>query len=313
MTDTAPETPLMWSELDPSTVEPMSVGIVWGNCQAESMRRLVAPAGALRRVEFLALPPVFEMDDVEVARLHQLMPRVAILVTQPVKDEYRVAGCGSEQLVGLMDPAAQVVRVPTTYYEGLFPWQVHAHDDTGLRVDAPLTDYHDLRLIDAAARGLSVEQAVERLRSFHPDPAGIRSVAAASEAELRRRNADLDVDTTDAVIAGGSKAMWTVNHPANSVMRSVACGVFAALGWPNDPPDPDYQMLGQTKAPLDTDVLSALNLPMGDARTEWWLRDREVAWEEVAAAHWELYSNRPEIATTTRDRYADRAATLGLW
>ena len=305
-----PEHLRRWHELDPATVEPGSVGFVWGNCQAESIRRMVAPAGAAHGVEFVRLPPVFEMDEAEVGRLHALMAVAGVLVTQPVKDEYRVPGCGSEQLVALLPAAARVVRVPTTYYEGLFPWQVHAHDAAGARVDAPVTDYHDLRLLHAAVQGWDLDRAVAAIEATRPDPHAVRDLAARSQAELRRRNAALDVDTTDAVVAGGAEAMWTVNHPANATLREVGAGVLATLGWTGEPAVPDHQMLGGSRAPLDVSVLAALGLDPAAARPRWQLAGRDTAWEEVAAPQLELYAARPDVARRAVERYAPRLAAL---
>lgn len=306
-----PEHLRRWTELDPATVEPGSVGFVWGNCQAESIRRMVAPAGAGQGVEFVRLPPVFEMDEAEVGRLHALMGVAGVLVTQPVKDEYRVPGCGSEQLVALLPTEARVVRVPTTYYEGLFPWQVHAHDEAGARVDAPLTDYHDLRLLVAASRGLDVPAAVELVETTVPGEEAVRELASTSQAELRRRNAALDVDTTDAVVAGGAEAMWTVNHPANSTLRAVGVGVLATLGWSGEPALPEHQMLGGSLTPLDGAVLTALELD-GTPRPGWTLAGRDVPWREIAEAQLDLYAEQPDIAVRAVHRYRERLTALGL-
>ncbi|SDP59316.1 hypothetical protein SAMN05660199_04325 [Klenkia soli] len=306
-----PEHLRRWHELDAATVEPGSVGFVWGNCQAESIRRMVAPAGEAHGVEFVRLPPVFEMDEAEVGRLHALMAVAGVLVTQPVKDEYRVPGCGSEQLVALLPADARVVRVPTTYYEGLFPWQVHAHDADG-RVDAPLTDYHDLRLLDAAVRGWDVDRAVARIEELQPAADAVRDLAARSQAELRRRNTHLDVDTTDAVVAGGAEAMWTVNHPANATLREVGVGVLTTLAWSGDPAVPDHQMLGGSQAPLEAAVLTALDLDPAAARPRWSLAGRDTPWAEVAAAQLALYAEQPEVARRAVEKYADRTAALGL-
>ncbi|GHE12791.1 WcbI family polysaccharide biosynthesis putative acetyltransferase [Klenkia taihuensis] len=306
-----PEHLRRWHELDAATVEPGSVGFVWGNCQAESIRRMVAPAGAEHGVEFVRLPPVFEMDEAEVGRLHELVGVAGVLVTQPVKDEYRVPGCGSEQLVALLPADARVVRVPTTYYEGLFPWQVHAHDAAGARVDAPLTDYHDLRLLQAATRGWDTDRAMAAIETARLDPEAVRELAAASQRELRRRNAALDVDTTDSVVAGGAEAMWTVNHPANATLREVGAGVLRTLGWAGEPAVPDHQMLGSSRAPLDTAVLAALDLDPAAARPRWELAGRDVPWAEVAEAQLGFYAQHPDVARRAVDRYADRLAALG--
>ncbi|KQS69350.1 WcbI family polysaccharide biosynthesis putative acetyltransferase [Modestobacter sp. Leaf380] len=305
-----PEHLRRWSELSPDTVEAGTVGFVWGNCQAESIRRMVAPTGAGHGVEFVRLPPVFEMDEAEVARLHALLPLAGVLVTQPVRDEYRVPGCGSEQLVALLGSGSRVVRVPTTYYEGLFPWQVHAHDEAGARVDAPVTDYHDLRLLDAAVRGLDVDAALEHLEDATPDPGAVRDLAAASQAELRRRNAALDVDTTDAVVAGGAAAMWTVNHPANATLHAVGAGVLSTLGWSGEPAVPDHQMLGGSLAPLHPGVLDALGLD-GTPRPGWTIGGRDVPWPEIARAQLELYARQPGIAVRAVEKHRSRLDALG--
>lgn len=301
-----------WTRLDPSAVERGSLGFVWGNCQAESIRRMIAPVAADHGVRFVRLPPVFEMSSGEVAHLHALLPVAGVLVTQPVKNEYRVPGCGSEQLIGLVSPEARVVTVPTTHYEGLFPWQVHAHDATGLGVDAPVVDYHDLRLLVAADRGWDTARAVGRLAETRPDPAAVLALAEASIAELRRRNAGLDVDTADAVIAAGPDAMWTVNHPSNAVLGALGRGVLSALGWTGEPAVPEHEMLGRIRTPLSPLVLDGLDMDAAAARPTWSVDDEPVGWEDVAAAALELYRRMPDLAARTVEKYRHRLSALRM-
>ena len=59
---TVPEDPTHWTRLDPAAVPRGSLGFVWGNCQAESIRRMIAPVALQHGVQFLRLPPVFEMS-----------------------------------------------------------------------------------------------------------------------------------------------------------------------------------------------------------------------------------------------------------
>lgn len=304
--------PDLWTRVDPASVPPGSIGFVWGNCQAESIRRMIVPVGADHGVAFVRLPPVFEMTVEQVRGLHALLPVAGVLVTQPVKDEYRVPGCGSQQLTALLGSAARVVTVPATYYEGLFPWQVHAHDGTGTRVDAPLVDYHDLRLLDAAARGWGVQQALDRVEQHRPPERAIRDVAARSRDELRRRNSPLDVDTTDAVLAGGAGAMWTVDHPSNSVLAALGRAVLSALDWPGEPTVPEYEMLGGVRTPVPTSVLEALGLSTGSVRRGWSLDGRPTAWEQVAVAAMGLYADEPEIARSAVAHHSTRLRALGV-
>lgn len=305
------ENAIPWTDLDPAVVPRGSLGFVWGNCQAESIRRMIAPVALEHGVRFVRLPPVFEMSAADVARLHALLPNAGALVTQPVKDEYRIPGCGSRQLIALMADSARVVTVPSTHYEGLHPWQVHAHDEAGGSVDAPLVDYHDLRLLIAADRGYDVARAVELVAASDPDPAAVRELAAASLAELRRRTAGLDVATTDAVIAAGASAMWTVNHPSNAVLGALGRDVLSKLGWPGEPDVPDYEMLGRIRTPVARAVLEALQLPTAAAARSWQIDDAPVAWEIVAEPALQLYRQRPDLVGRTLDRYRDRVAALG--
>lgn len=300
----------LWDELDPVAVEPGSIGVVWGNCQAESIRRMIAPAGAADGVRMLRLPPVFEMTAAGVARLHALLPRAGVLVTQPVKDAYRIPGCGSRQLAALLPPAARVVTVPSTHYEGLFPWQVYGHDERGERVDAPVVDYHDLRLLDAADRGMDLAGALEHVASTDARPVGVRAVARDSIAELRRRAEPLDVDTSDAVLAAGVGAAWTVNHPSNTVLGALGASVLEILGWSGGPALPDHEMLGRIRTPVAEDVVTALGLPTGGAREHWQVDGADVGLQEIAGPAMALYRERPDVVSATLARYRERWESL---
>ncbi|WP_353649204.1 WcbI family polysaccharide biosynthesis putative acetyltransferase [Nakamurella sp. A5-74] len=304
------ENAIPWTELDPAVVPRGSLGFVWGNCQAESIRRMIAPVALEHGVRFVRLPPVFEMSAADVARLHALLPIAGVLVTQPVKDEYRIPGCGSRQLIEKLADSGQVVTVPSTHYEGLHPWQVHAHDEAGGSVDAPLVDYHDLRLLTAADRGWDVARAVELVAASDPDPAAVQELSAASITELRRRTAGLDVDTVDAVIAAGASAMWTVNHPSNAVLGALGRGVLSVLGWSGEPAVPEYEMLGRIRTPVAPAVREALHLPTAAAAQSWQIDDEPVAWEIVAEPVLELYRQRPDLVGRTLGRYRDRLAAL---
>lgn len=307
-----PDDPQSWIQLTPTAVAPGSVGFVWGNCQAESIRRMIAPVAADHGVRFFRLPPVFEMSPAQVEHLHTLLPLAGVLVTQPVKDTYPVPGCGSRELIGLLPPQARSVTVPSTHYEGLFPWQVSAHDAAQVKVDAPLVDYHDLRLLDAAARGWDIDRALEHVAGARPDPAAITALAEASLSELRRRNADLDIDTADAVLAAGPEAMWTVNHPSNAVLGALGRAVLSILGWPGEPAVPEHQMLGRIRTPLPPAVLDGLDLPVAAARPTWTVQDEPLGWQDVARAALALYRRRPDLVAPTVERHQDRLHTLGV-
>ncbi|HEY5822180.1 MAG TPA: WcbI family polysaccharide biosynthesis putative acetyltransferase, partial [Propionibacteriaceae bacterium] len=183
--------------------------IVWGNCQAEPLARLLEGPVAAAGWEIVHIPPVFLIDEHDLARVrNEILPRAAALISQPVRDEYRLPGCGTAQLAERLPTSAALVTIPNTYDTSGFPFMVNAHEGDGTRIDAPLTDYHDLRLIVAAERGLSVDEALAWWPA--PTPGMVTANATDSKSELQRREHDLDVHVSDLL---DGPAMFTLSHP----------------------------------------------------------------------------------------------------
>ena len=296
----------MWSSQSRPAARPAAtVGavdkvVVWGNCQAAPVAQLLRAPMAAAGLEVVDLPPIYLLSDDEVARVHELMADVALLVSQPIRDEYRVPGCSTERLAGLMPSAARLVVFPLTYHNGSFPFQVTATDGSGHRPAAPLTEYHDLRLLAAAARGTD---DLETLWTA-PGAEAVERRRVASLAELRRREATCDLPVSDLAEPAGS--MFTLNHPRNTVLAAVAARVLHAWGRPELAEHievPEREFLGAIRTPVDT----------GDLDADRWIVDkREVGWQEVAAAHRAWYAEHPDVLAHTVERHAPALADLGL-
>ena len=291
-----------------SILEPGRAVLVWGNCQAAPLADLMRPALAAYGCEVLEVPPVFLVTPEELAQLQEALPTLGALVSQPVRDEYRVPGCGTRQLADRLPADAPVVTVPVMFDSSAFPYQVNAHDGTGARIDAPLTDYHDLRALVAAERGFDVDEAL----AWWPTPPAeaVRANAAASVAELARRDGATDVGGHDLLGAG---AMFTLSHPTNATLAAVAGRVLRALGVEaDDPTPPEREYLGERRAPVEASVVDALGWPADVVRPDWVVRHRTVGAREVLAAHLELYAAHPDVVADSAVRHAGRRRTLGL-
>ena len=281
--------------------------IVWGNCQAPALASLLRAPLATAGLEVLTVPTVFEATAAEVAWVRDEVTRAALLVTQPIRDEYRHAGCGSEQLAAMLPDSGRAVRLPSVVHTGWFPYQANAHDEDGGRVDAPLVEYHDLRLLAAAAEGASADEVLERW-PVTAAADGIRAAAAASVAELQRREAGTDVLASDLVDA--PDALFAMNHPSNGVLATLARRVLDHVGVDAPVDVPQREFLGAVRTPLEPHVVAARG--EGTARPDWVVRREPVSWEAVVRAQSELYAARPGIPRDARVRFADRLATLGL-
>ena len=235
-----------------------------------------------------------------------------MLVTQPVRDEYSTPGCGAAQLTSLLPADGRAVTFPVTFHVAAFPFQVSAHGADGGGVDAPLTDYHDLRILAAAERGLGVDDVLDWL----PGVAGragadaVRDVAAQSLAELRRRESELDVTVSGLV--DGPGAMYTMNHPANTVLVDIVRQVLAVLGLDGTVDTPKREFLGGRRTPIEPAVVSALGWPETSATDAWIIDGSPVPAREIVSAHLQLYLDRPDIVVDARRRHAERLARLSL-
>ena len=281
--------------------------MVWGNCQAGPIATLIAPAVAAAGAVVVATPPVFEVTEDGLARVQELVRGAAALITQPIRDEYRWPGCGSDELAALLPPDAQLVRFPVIYDVGPFPYQFNAHGGDGLRVRAPITDYHDLRAVVAAERGFGVAEASAWWP--RPEPAAVRGLAADSRNQLIRRSAGADVAVDDLL---GPGAMFTLSHPTNRVLAEVARRILDRLRIRARVDVPVREFLGERRAPTEAAVVAALGWPESAARDAWQVRGEAVTGEQVLAAHLAFYAARPDVVADTRTRQADRLSRLGL-
>lgn len=291
--------------MTPSTEKPPVV--VWGNCQSTPLAAMLTEPLLAHGWQVHPVPPVFEVDQAGLAEVHRLMANAALLVTQPIKDEYRIPGCGSNQLAALLGDDAQVVTFPVTYDTSAFPYQVNAHRGDGTRVDAPLTDYHDLRTIVAAERGLSVDDALDWWPA--PTPEMVRSNADGSVAELHRREADLDVQVSD-LLAG--PAMFTLSHPTNAVLAETARRVLTVLGIEGDIDIPTREFLGARRAPIEAPIVETLGWSADVRHDNWIINGSELPQRDVLSAQLDFYATYPDIITDTRTRFARRLELLEL-
>lgn len=285
-------------------VEPRPAGplaLVWGNCQAEALRVLLAGVEQDRWTA-VRIPPVHELERDDLPRLRPLLERTALLAAQPVRDGYRDLPLGTSEIAAALPRGAQVVRWPVVRHPALHPWSAivrHPRDPSAVPPPVP---YHDLRALAAAAGRDPGE----------PSPAALREVGERGVAELARREArDTDVGVADAVGTFGTAAAHTLNHPGNPVLRLLAGRLLDAVGTPSPVPDPGRELLGGIRAPRRPDVLDALGLP-GPARAHWVAGGDEISEARVLDEQIRWYTTHPEWVDAGLARHGETLEILGL-
>ena len=92
----------------------MSLLVVVGNCQAESTRKLLMSTGHFTGER---IAPVHELEAADMGWFLDLVARADVLVTQPIRDNYRGLPVGTRQL----QTSARRVVVPGLRFDGLMP------------------------------------------------------------------------------------------------------------------------------------------------------------------------------------------------
>jgi hypothetical protein len=271
--------------------------VVLGNCQAESLRLLLEADDVVSQ----RLPPVFELTAADVGPLRALLARTDLLVAQPVADDYRGLPVGTAQLRAHLPAGARTALVPPVRYAGLHPHHLLVHPPGLEKPDPPVVPYHDVRTVLAAA-GLPAlpPLTVE----------GVRAVAAASVAELARREAAAGtVAVSDLLAAPVADSMRTINHPGNTVLEPLAARVRAALGLDPRPPGVRRPLLASVHAPLLPEVVAAHGLGVPPT-TAWTVDGAPVSTDEATAAHLAWYAARPEMLAAALERAQPLVALL---
>jgi hypothetical protein len=293
--------------------------VVHGNCQAESLRVLLAGGGGRstggsesEHWHAVRIPPVHELQPADQPYLAELLARTTVLLSQPVRDDYRHLPLGTEQLAAQLPSGARLLRYPILRYLGLHPYQAivrHPSDPTAVPAGVP---YHDLRIIAAARDGVPTATAIERAGAVTAGPQALRTVGEVSLAELARREQSCDVGVSDVVPGLGPDAVHTVNHPGNPLLIALARRVQAALGVPVEATDPGRVMLGGIRAPLQPTVLAALGLGSGAAREHWLVDGAAVPVADLVPEQLRWYAAHPQFVAAGLTRHADRVGLLGL-
>lgn len=278
--------------------------LVWGNCQAEAVRQLLAGSATLD-ARTVRIPPVFELTPADLSPLRRLAERASVLISQPVKDDYRDLPLGTNQVAALLRPGSTVVRWPVVRCSAYQPFQAIVRDPRDVSRDPPVVPYHDLRTLASARRG-------EDLLSADVSAEACSVIGEASKAELRRRErAQCDVGISDIFDRPELGDMFTINHPGNRVLVKLAQRIQQAIGRPADAVDPGRNLLGELTAPVPAPALAALGLP-GPAARNWKVRGRDIPSAEIHQVQWQWYRDNPWVVDAGYARHRDTLKTLGL-
>ena len=295
--------------------------VVHGNCQAGSLRRLLASAGA----DAPLLPPVHELTASDLPHLRSLLTQADFLVSQPIRTGYRDLPIGLSDLQEHLPPRAHTVQVTPLRFAGYFPAQVTLRPSWASSTDPPLVAYHDLRTLLIARR--HPEWCV-RVREPHVQariaraaadltvrPGAVKTIAQESIAELARRSAGagaLEVSDLQEECMESARTHHTLNHPTNALFELAAtriAGVLRSLGADiaSTVSLPDFEMLGSVRAEVEDEAALALHVDSAP----WSVDGAPIDAYTLRTAHLAWYGRHPDFVEYGLEHHRERLEILG--
>lgn len=278
---------------------------VIGNCQAESLRKLLMSTG---RFESVRIPPVHELTAEDMPWFREMLQRTDVVVSQPIHDDYRGLPVGTAQTFAQVPAHVKKVVVPVLRFDGLMPYQAIIRDPEDSSLNPPVVPYHDLRLLVAAAGKGNYPARIAGADA-------LRRAAAMSVGQIRERERRHGAVVISDFLE--TNPVWhTVNHPNNETLLTLATGVLHHLGIPDTSvTPPDYEMLGELDAPVLAESADALGVePTSIAgRDHWKTRtDGPIDHDRIMSEQLEFYRQRPRLVEHGLCRHAKRIENLGL-
>ncbi|MET0699333.1 MAG: WcbI family polysaccharide biosynthesis putative acetyltransferase [Mycobacterium sp.] len=281
--------------------------LVMGNCQAEALRRTLDSV-ADRPYRTVRVPPVHELTAGDLPHLAAILRQTAVLLSQPIRSDYRDLPLGTAQLAAGVPAAATVLRWPVIRYAGLYPFQVIVRRPADRSVVPLPVPYHDLRTVAAALAGRSPQDPWD----VEVEPAQFRAAAEASRAALAdREQRDTDVAVSDVFAAAGCDAAHAINHPGNTVFAALAGRILAELGVSGRADLGQRPLLGSVFVPLEQRVLDALGI-VGQSRTQWSYDGKALDPDWVHRVQMNWYQDNSDFLGLAVERHGAMMDLLGL-
>lgn len=281
--------------------------LVIGNCQAEALRTCLETV-ADRPFRLVRVPPVHELTAADMPHLDALLTRTSVLLSQPIRADYRGLPLGTAQLAARLPPFATLVRWPVIRYAGLHPFQVIVRRPADRSVVPPPVPYHDLRTIAAALAGRAPYDPWD----VDVAAAAFRAVAEAStDALAQRERRDADLGISDVFATAGYDAAHAINHPGNTVLAELARRILGECGVAGTVRLGDTPLLGSVLVPIEQRVLDALGIA-GPARGRWLFNGETFDPDRVHRIQMSWYADNVDFLHLAVERHAETMGLLGL-
>lgn len=271
---------------------------VIGNCQGESLRILLTSSGA---VDSFRIPPVHEWTANDLAYVRAALAETDVLISQPIRDNYRDLPCGTQQLAQHLPAHGKLILYPVLRFNALNPHIAIIRSPKDPSLNPPVVPYHNLAYVAEFAGLKQVREA------------DYQACAEQSISQLATREQAHDCVTISDTLA--STPVWHIlNHPNNATLVELARralkeitpdlsqGALDAVG-------ADHELLGHLQSPIDP--VAAEFFGVDERRAVWTLGGEEISEHEIYEQQMAFYREHPEVVEAGLARHQELLHHLG--
>ena len=210
--------------------------VINGNCVMQFIAYFLKTNRDFRKqYDIELLKPVFLVEKEDVQELQTKVAECDIFITQPITGEkYKALGIDTETMQSLMKDSAKTIKIPVPYFTGYFPEQFYLHDKNGYVVsecEGLPSPYNNKIILYGFINNLKPNEVLKILNNEN-NMNNISQSAQDSIDELKKREKDLDFGISGFIEKNYKKhrLFWTINHPANYLIRYIADEILRILG-----------------------------------------------------------------------------------
>ncbi|MCU7554452.1 WcbI family polysaccharide biosynthesis putative acetyltransferase [Alteromonas sp. ASW11-19] len=194
--------------------------VVVGNCQARPLATYLTEL--IPTLEITATPIVHLLKDKDEPDYASAFEEADVIITQNIADKYPCKFVRTCELRARYP--GKVFTILNLYFSGYTPDLMYIRHPSEGTLKGPLGDYHNLTILKGWLLGIDQSQVVQWLEDEFYNSREYGDEQQASLAELKRREAKVDVPIADFIEENwkAARMFFTFNHPTAALLYEYA-------------------------------------------------------------------------------------------
>ena len=279
---------------------------VFANCQSAALAKTLLESKTFsQHYKWLPVPPVHNLDGVDVAKVIDVVKQVDLFLYQPVATkEHRLETATSAFMLSQLKDSAQALSFPSIYFDGYFP-----HLGTLDGHQSVLNQVHDYFISYCYVKGVRALDCVELLQSDELyDKKTSRNLLKASLESLKWRER---VNRIDLKVSGYidqnyqvKKLFYQFNHPSSDLFVYIRDAILNKVGIADEAEIPPERYkknyLSGINAPIYQSTYNHLGLQFKQSSTKYVVKNNAIELEDMVGQFYGFYQslNKDKLANT---------------